>query len=82
MPTGRYQPPDGYLTLAQARERLAVSHTKVWMMVKDGTLRVYEDPRDRRVKLVRAEDVEALARPRLRDGGDSSAVRRGVGGHG
>ena len=64
MPSGRYQPPRGYLTLAQARERMAISHTRVWMMVKQGVLTAHGDPRDRRVKLVREQDIEHLSRPR------------------
>jgi len=66
MPSSQYQPPDGYLTLAQARERLGISRTKAWTMVKEGILTVYEDPRDRRVKLVRLQDVASVAQPRLR----------------
>jgi predicted site-specific integrase-resolvase len=63
-----YRPPDGFLTLAQARERLGISRMKAWAWAKEGVLPVYEDPRDKRVKLVRVEDVERLAQPRLRRG--------------
>ncbi len=61
-----YKPPEGFLTLAQAQERLGVSRTKIWEMANDGTFEVFEDPRDRRYRLVRVEDVENLGRPRPR----------------
>jgi excisionase family DNA binding protein len=59
----KYQPPDGFLTLRQAQERLSVSKTKVWQLARDGRLPVHTDPRDGRVKLVRVADVERLMQP-------------------
>jgi excisionase family DNA binding protein len=61
---GHYRAPAGFLTLAEARRRLGISHTKIWMLVKQGVLTAYEDPRDRRVKLVRVEDIDRLSQPR------------------
>ena len=53
---------DEYLTLGDAAEYSRVSRVTVWRMVKEGRLRAYQNPRDRRVKLVkRAELDEALA---------------------
>jgi excisionase family DNA binding protein len=63
MSDGTYQPPEGYLTLAQAQARLGVSKPTILRMTRDGRLETYEDRRDRRVRLVKVEDVEALAQP-------------------
>lgn len=53
-----------YLSLTAAAELMNVSRFTVWRLVKDGKLDVYESDRDRREKLVRRSDVEALVRPR------------------
>jgi len=59
-----YQPPTGYLTLKQARERLGVSKTKAWQVARGGRLPVHTDRRDGQVKLVQIADVEHLMQPR------------------
>lgn len=53
-----------YIPLKEARELLGVSRTKIWNLVKDGTLKKYEDPLDKRKTLVLRADVEKLKRPR------------------
>lgn len=58
-----YQPPEGFLTLAQARQRLGVSRMTMYVLVRRQRLTMYTDPRNTRVKLLRAEDVETLSRP-------------------
>jgi excisionase family DNA binding protein len=58
-----YTPPAGFLTMAQAQERLGVSKATMQRRVRDGVLEAYEDPRDNRVKLVKAEDVDRLRQP-------------------
>ena len=58
-----YQPPAGFLTMAQAQEQLRVSKPTLQRMVRAGRLEVYEDQRNRRVRLLRVEDVERLAQP-------------------
>ena len=63
MAEATYQPPDGYLTLAQAREHLGVSKATVIRMAQDGRLSTYRDPRDKRVRLAKIEDVERLTQP-------------------
>lgn len=63
-----YQPPPGFMTFEQARLRLGVAKATVQRMVKDGRLRPYSDPRNKKVTLLRVEDVEALMRPRPREG--------------
>jgi excisionase family DNA binding protein len=59
-----YQAPEGYLPMARTQARLGVSKPTLQRMVRAGRLVVYEDPRNRRVRLARAEDVEALMQPR------------------
>ena len=58
-----YQPPTGFVTMTQAGEQLRVSKPTLRRMAHDAGVEIYEDPRDRRVKLLRAEDVEHLAQP-------------------
>jgi hypothetical protein len=68
MPGGTYRAaPEGYVTLAEAGERLGISKTKAWSLARSGALKVFDDPRDGRVKLVRLEDVERLAKPRPKE---------------
>jgi hypothetical protein len=65
------------ITLTDAAARLGVSHTKMWQLVRDGTLRVEHNPLDRREKLVRVTDLVALEeRSRVNgDGGRQSGER-------
>lgn len=62
MPRGNYEPPAGYLTLQQVAERLGWNQPKLRRRVLAGVIRTVSDPNDARVKLVRAEDIEALIR--------------------
>jgi len=55
-----YRPPEGFLTMAQAEERLGVSKATLQRRVQRGWLRTYGDARDTRVRLIRAEDIECL----------------------
>jgi hypothetical protein len=48
------------LTLRAAETLLEVSHQKMTNLVKDGVLKTFTSPLDRRKKLVRKSDVEAL----------------------
>ena len=52
-----------FLNLKQAREFLGVSRTKLWDLVKEGRLTLYRAPLDKRVRLVKREDLEALKVP-------------------
>jgi excisionase family DNA binding protein len=61
--TTAYQPPEGYLTLTEARERLGISKTTMHQRVRTGLLTTYRDQRDRRTRLVKVEDVERMAQP-------------------
>ena len=57
------QTPDGYLTMAEARARLGVSKMTMAKMVKAAGVETYQDPRDARIKLLKAEDVERMGQP-------------------
>jgi excisionase family DNA binding protein len=65
MVEGSYQAPEGYLTMAEALERLGVAKATLQKRVRDGTLPVYRDPLNKRVRLVKAEDLDQLRRPVL-----------------
>ena len=41
-----------FIRLTVAVLKYGVSHNKLWGMVKDGTLKAYDDPRDKRVTLL------------------------------
>jgi Helix-turn-helix domain len=58
-----YEPPDGYLTMAQAQAALGVSKTTLQKRVRAGLLSTYRDARDTRVRLVKVEDVARLREP-------------------
>jgi hypothetical protein len=49
------------MTIGAAREILGVSKKKMAALIADGDLATESDPLDKRVKLVRRADVEALA---------------------
>lgn len=50
--------------MGEAQEILGVSKFTVWRLVKDGKLTAYQSEVDRREKLVRRKDLEALRRPK------------------
>ena len=53
-----------YMTLQQAGEYLGVSKTWMWQAVKSGRIKVFEDPKDKRKKLVSKKDAEEFRKPR------------------
>jgi excisionase family DNA binding protein len=55
---------DDFLTLPQAADLMRVHRITVWRLARDGKLRMYQSETNRRVKLVKLADVEALMRPR------------------
>jgi excisionase family DNA binding protein len=59
----RYQPPDGYLTMTQAQERLGVSKLTFIRLVRRAGLPTHRDHRDTRVRLVKITDVDRLLEP-------------------
>ena len=62
--------PEGFLTIAQARQRLGVARATMAKMLRASGVDVFEDPRDARVKLLRVEDVDRMAHPRPIQGTD------------
>ena len=53
---------DEYLTLGDAAEHAGVSRVTIWRMVKEGRLAAYQNPRDRRVKLVKRTELDEALR--------------------
>jgi excisionase family DNA binding protein len=51
------------MTLVEAAETLGVSRFKVSRLIRDGELRAFVSPLNRRQKLVRRDDVEVLRTP-------------------
>jgi hypothetical protein len=58
-----YTPPAGYVTFGEAVAALGVSKATLQRRVRAGELEVYEDPRDKRFRLVKTEDMERLRQP-------------------
>jgi hypothetical protein len=63
MPEVTYQPPEGYKTMAQAAQQIGVSLVTLRKLVQRREVEIFQDPRDARAKLLRAEDVDQLAQP-------------------
>jgi excisionase family DNA binding protein len=63
MPVARYRPPAGYLTMAQAQERLGVSKVTFNRLVRRAGLLIHRDHRDTRVRLLKITDVDRLLEP-------------------
>lgn len=58
--------PDDLIPIRQARELLAVSTVKMAQILKEGLLECWDDPLDKRLKLVSRAAVEDLKNPRRR----------------
>ena len=58
-----YQPPEGYLTTERAAELLGVSLVTMRKLVRDAGLQAFRDPRNKRVRLLRRNEVERLSEP-------------------
>jgi len=54
------------MTVREAREYLGISKTKIARFIADGTLASYESALNKRIKLLRRADVEALAHEKPR----------------
>ncbi|HEV2123844.1 MAG TPA: excisionase family DNA-binding protein [Chloroflexota bacterium] len=57
---GRMGDQDEYVTMGEARELLGVSNFTIWRMVREGRLTAYQSGTDRRKKLIRRSDLDAL----------------------
>lgn len=49
-----------FMTIAEARDFLGIGNKKMAQLLKDGELAAVPDPLDKRSKLVKRSDVEAL----------------------
>lgn len=52
--------PNDLMAVAEAQRLLGVSHAKIAQLIKEGILRHFRNPLDRRVKLVSRSEVLAL----------------------
>jgi excisionase family DNA binding protein len=66
---------DEFVTMAEAQEILGVSNFTIWRMVKDGRLTAYPSRIDRRKKMIRRSELEALRFPEIPEG-DAKKVTR------
>ncbi|HEV2127841.1 MAG TPA: helix-turn-helix domain-containing protein [Thermomicrobiales bacterium] len=58
-----------YMTIGEAADALGVTRTTVWRRIKSGELEVFRSQTDRRERLVRRADIEAMLRPAETDQG-------------
>jgi hypothetical protein len=60
-PTDTEPQDDALISVAEASKRLGIGRTKMTQLIAEGTLPIVgKDPLDKRIKLVRVADVEAL----------------------
>lgn len=64
-----------FVTMAEAAEMLGVSKATMWRRVKSGEIEAFESQQDRRRKLVRRADIEALSAPVKLDAGKEHATQ-------
>ncbi len=55
-----------FLSLKEARELLKVSKVKIIQIVRDSGVKLYDDPLDKRKKLIKREDLDNLIKPKER----------------
>ena len=63
-----------YLTVAEARDFLGVSKKKIAQLIADGVLKTEDNPLDKRSKVVRRADVEAIKQRSPRYGAKKEAA--------
>jgi hypothetical protein len=63
MPEAPYRPPHGYKTMAQAAEQIGVTVVTLRKLIQRRGVQVFQDPRDARAKLLKADDVQRLQEP-------------------
>ncbi len=51
---------DEFVTMKEAQDELGVSNYTMWRMVRDGELTAYQSSLDRRRKMIRRADLDAL----------------------
>ena len=52
-----------FMSLKEAREHLGVSKVKIIQLVRSSKVKLYDDPLDRRKKLIRKDDLARLTQP-------------------
>ena len=52
--------PGDLISVAEAQKVLGVSHAKMAQLIKEGVLKHFPDPLDKRVKLISKADIIAL----------------------
>ncbi len=57
--------PSDLVAVAEAQRLLGVSHAKIAKLIREGTIRHFPNPLDRRVKLVSRSEVLALKPQRV-----------------
>ena len=57
---------EGFISLREAREQLGISKVKMIKLVRESGVTTYDDPLDRRKKLIKRQDLVKIARPRAR----------------
>lgn len=63
-----------FVTMAEAAEMMGISKATMWRRVKAGEIQAYESQVDRRRKLVRKRDIEAMIAPvKLSEGKELAA---------
>ena len=65
---------EDFVTLVEAAEELGVSRFKVSRLIRDGELRAFVSPLNRKQKLVRRGDLAALKEPVELDTGKAAPV--------
>lgn len=54
---------DEFMTLNEAAEALGVSRATIWRRIQKGEIVAFQSQQDRRQRLVRRKDIEAMMRP-------------------
>ena len=57
---------EGFISLREAREQLGISKVKMIKLVRESGVTTYDDPLDKRKKLIKRADLVRIARPRAR----------------
>jgi hypothetical protein len=60
-----YSPPEGFITMGDAQNRLGVSKVTIVKIVREASIPIYRDPRNKRVRLLKANDISRLEQPVL-----------------
>jgi hypothetical protein len=62
-----YTPPEGFITMEGAAERAGVALNTMRRAVREAGIKTYRDKLNKRVRLVKLADIEALREPVLEE---------------